>query len=190
MICPRAESLLLPGAKKALSTALSAYPDYYDEVFDEVHHRMRRQHHATKLDLNALATWKRVRTTTWAGDLNLLPQSTVVNATKGAFARGIGDHSRVNALSDIPGFRARGAVTSALLAAWDPTLYGVLDKNARRARSKVVASGCLCSWYDLVTYEEHLRLLAGELSTHETTWIPRQVDMALYVLGKSHSRRS
>lgn len=183
MTCPTAVQLLLSGAAVALATSATTYPAHYDEMLDEVHHRLQSNGHATKLDLNALTTWKRVRATKWAVQLNHLAEKTVADATENAFAAAT-DRDRIDALWPIPGFRSAGAMTSALLAAWRPDLYGVLDKHARWAKATAVSRTCRCDWRDLPIYEEHLRQLARELTaTTGTAWMPRQVDMALYKLG-------
>lgn len=177
-----ATPLLRPGAHATLTRYRAQYLAPYDDVFWEVHTRLHEHGFATKLDLGALITWKHTRTAVWMRTLNLLDESTVRSITGNAFGASTTEQA-VAALRPLPGFGAGLAYTSVLLAAWDPERFGVYDKFAVAARARVVAAQCSCTWDDLITYEDHLRQIAGDLSTHATPWTPREVDMALYGMG-------
>lgn len=178
-----AAPLLQPGADLILASYREKYPSYYDEVFDCIRRRVRKNGYASKLDLDALIAWKHVRTARWMRDLNCMTEATVRATTANAFAQST-DRQRVAALKLLKGFGKGGAFTSALLAAWDPNRYGVYDRFALAARTSAVSATCSCSWETLDTYEEHLRQIANELTRQtQTPWTPRHVDMGLYSIG-------
>jgi hypothetical protein len=177
MTCPTASVLLVPGAKQRMQAALDRYPARYDEALDEVHERLSRAGHATKLDLAALIGWKHVRNAPWMRQVLDLPAETITTTTTAAFASGKTDEQRISALRPIPGFGHGGAFTSVLLTAWRPDAFGVFDRIAsKRGWSKVVSPSCDCPRSDLPTYFNHLRQMASELGV---SWTPRKVDMAL-----------
>lgn len=178
MICP--SPLLRPGAAADLHRAFDRYPDHYDDVFNDVHDRLVRRGAATKLDLAALIAWKHVRNAPWMKALLKTPEGVVEAATCAAFSPGITDEDRVTALDPLAGFGGGGAFTSVLLAAWDPTAFGVFDRLANANRSIVVSETCICDWSALPVYWAHLRTIAQELGTDAGgTWTPRTVEMAL-----------
>jgi len=179
-----AKQLFSQGARASLTAALGKYPAGYDQVLTEVHQRLQDKGHATMLDLAGLVGWKHVQNAPWMYDLYVLAPGTVERATAAAFAPGLADVQRVSALHGIPGFGAGKAFTSVLLTAWDPESFGVFDKLANSVRPKVVVPKCVCVWEDLPTYFEHLRRLAVELSAVVgAQWTPRQVEMAMFILG-------
>lgn len=170
----------MPGANATLATAWHRYHHLHDEVLQEVHARLNAAGFATKLDLAALIAWKHVNTGAWMLDVLQLPPLAVQASTQAAFAPGLSDQQRIDALARIPGFRRGKAFTSALLAAWNPLKYGVYDDNAsQKGWPQVVSPACLCPRTNLVFYFDHLRQIANELGP---TWTPRDVDMALFEL--------
>jgi len=173
------ESLLLSDAKPLLEGSLARYPEFYDDVLDEVHARVVERGAATKLDLAALIGWKHVRNAPWMRDLLMTPGVIVHRASAEAFATGLTDAERVGALSPLPGFGAGRAFTSVLLTAWDPSRYGVFDKNVMAKRDRVVSPKCECDWTHLPTFWQHLRRAANEMSGCRQAWSPRTIDMAL-----------
>lgn len=178
-----ASPLLRPGSHDTLARYRARYPEHYDDVFWEVHARLHKNGFATKLDLDVLITWKHVRTATWMRTLNQMKESEVKEITENAFGMPTADQL-VAAMRKLPGFGARGAFTSALSAAWEPTQFGVYDRFAVSAHIGVVSDRCACAWDDLSTYQRHLRVIADELSTDPSArWSPRDVDMALYGIG-------
>ncbi|GMU79090.1 MAG: hypothetical protein AMXMBFR46_18830 [Acidimicrobiia bacterium] len=172
--------LLRPGAPEDLHQAFDRYPDHYDDVLNEVHDRLVQRGVATKLDLAALIAWKHVRNAHWMKDLLKRPEIEVEVATRAAFSPGLTDNQRIAALDPLPGFGGRGAFTSVLLTAWDPTNFGVFDRLAYANRPIVVSETCVCDWALLPVYWAHLRTIASEMSSGAGgTWTPRMVDMAL-----------
>jgi hypothetical protein len=114
-------------------------------------------------------------------DMLKLPPLAIQQRTQVAFAAGKTDRERIEALDSIPGFGSGNAFTSVLLAAWHPSEFGVYDREASGAGwDRVVSPACECPRTDLVVYFDHLRQMARELGSG---WTPRDVDIALYVLG-------
>jgi hypothetical protein len=181
MTCPTVGRLLLPNAQRDLAAAFGRYPHLYDQVLEEVHARLNTAGYATKLDLAALITWKHIQTAPWMQKLLKQPPMAVQQRTQAAFAPGISDQQRIDALESIPGLGGVGrAFTSVLLAAWRPTEYGVYDDRASGTGwVQVVDPQCACNRHELPVYFDHLRQMAGEL---RGGWTPRNVDMALYSL--------
>lgn len=181
------DRLLLPNAQQDLAAAFDRYPHLYDQVLEEVHARLNAAGYATKLDLAALITWKHIQTGPWMQRLLTQPPMAVQQRTQAAFAPGISDQQRIDALESIPGFGGEGgAFTSVLLAAWRPTEYGVYDNRASGIGwAQVVDPQCACNRHELPVYFDHLRRMAGEL---HGGWTPRDVDMALYSLLRAARR--
>jgi hypothetical protein len=178
--CPTAPMLLTPDSRSAMRKALTTYRLDYDDVFDDIHERLATNGHATKLDLAALITWKHIQNATWMKDMLALPKGTVESKTREAFAAGMSDSDRIAALHGLPGFGSGHAFTSALLAVWHPSEFGVFDTRASsRGWQKVVTPACVCSRTDLPVYFDHLRQIAREMGAD---WTPRKVDMALFNL--------
>ena len=132
----------------------------------------------------ALIGWKHVQNSPWMFRLYDLPPGVVELATEAAFADGLTDAERIQALDPLPGFGAGKAFASVLLAAWDPATYGVFDKFVNETRPSLTRAACTCPWDRLPIYFEHLRQLASELTAVSgSPWTPRQVDMAMFILG-------
>jgi len=171
--------LLRAGAAEDLHQAISRYPDHYDDVLNDVHERLVRHGSATKLDLAALIAWKHVRNARWMKQLLKKPENEIESTTRAAFAHGLTDEGRIAALDPLPGFGGRGAFTSVLLTAWDPTAFGVFDRLANANRATVVSEACVCDWSRLPVYWAHLRAIVHEMGAGEGDWTPRKVEMAL-----------
>lgn len=175
--------LLRPGASGALQRAHATYPELYDDVFDEVHVRLKRRGSATKLDLAALIAWKHVRNAPWMSELLKTSSDAVERATAEAFAPSLSDERRVAALKPLPGFGRGRAFASVLFTAWDPAEFGVYDKLVGSKRYKAVTDACICDWSALPIYWAHLRALAQEMTADsrcgDETWTPRMVEMGL-----------
>jgi hypothetical protein len=108
----------------------------YDEVFRQAHERIREDGEASKLDLAALLFWKRVRRSRWTSELMSSRTDANIRArTRAAFKPGLSDQERLDALADggFPGFRAKAAISTMMLACFDPGDYGVLDERALEA---------------------------------------------------------
>lgn len=63
---------------------MTDYPSTYDAVFWEVRGRIQEHGYARKLDLAALACWKRSAQGAWVSDLLAMPESKVREATASA----------------------------------------------------------------------------------------------------------
>jgi hypothetical protein len=97
-----------------------------------------------------------------------LPMASVTQQTGKAFAPGLTDQARIDALSGIPGFGSGGAFEE----------FGVFDSRAsKNGWPKVITPACVCQRTHLPVYFDHLRQLATELGPG---WTPRMVDIALY----------
>ncbi len=153
----------------------------YDEVFLEVHDRIVRTGSAGKVDIAALAVWKRSAQGAWISGLLNLPETHVRATTAAAFAAP-DDESALKALSGLPGYATQGPLATALLTAYDPSRYAVMDDRAliglERLGIPVDRSWGVTLRYLLIVraVAETLRLTRPEIS-------PRDVDKGLYVLG-------
>lgn len=181
-IC-EASPLLLPGADATLRRHLLRYDQTYDQSFWEVHVRLNSHGAATKADLSALIFWKHIQNARWMVRLLTTPDTEVRAATANAFLPDLSDAQRLDALSGLPGFRSRMAMSTVILAAFDPTRFGVYDKLAHSVWSDVASSECSCTFEQMPEYFEHLRMASQELSEGGEVWTPRMVDMALFKLG-------
>lgn len=178
-----ASPLLRPGMDQILLSHLVLYESRYDEVFNAVHARITEQGAATKTDLAALIFWKHINNSPWMTSLNAKSDAEVRAATAEAFKPGLTDRERLDALAGLPGCGVGQAVSSVILAAFDPTEYGVYDQLALGVLPTVVDPACQCDRTETVVYFEHLRLIASELNSSGGSWTPRMVDLALFKLG-------
>lgn len=163
---------------------------HYDDVLRDVAARIERSGSIGKADVGALLFWKRLRADTpWVGRLHDMPDAEVRRVTALAVraardpdlslpeaagtARGV--------LLDLPGFRSGDALASALLTAAAPTRMAVYD---RRAHAGLAGLGIvLPSRRRYRTYLAHLAGLLRDAPEEATDWLPRDVDVALYMLG-------
>jgi len=174
-----APRLLLAQGERGMERAYRRYPANYDDVFVEVGKRLRAAGTATKLDLAALIAWKHVRNAPWMTNFLTTRDTVIRSSVSAAFAADLTDAERVAALRELPGFRAGGAFTSVLFAAWNPSAFGVYDTRVEERRRYVVSRSCKCRWADLPTYWEHLRRIASEMPPGPSAWTPRTVEMAM-----------
>lgn len=178
---PNADLLRLVSARKK-------YSPTYDEAFDEVRRRIATANSATKLDLAALACWKRIRCDTpWVQKLHELPQAQVTGSTQEAFANGLTPADRVAALRIGLKHGMGGAFSlgSALLTAWNPVEYAVTDRRARASLAILLRPlGCSCDFGSYPTYLNHVVDLRDELRGvfPAATVTARDVDQALFHL--------
>ena len=158
----------------------------YDEVFTEVHTRIAKAGSAGKIDVAALAVWKRSAHGAWTADLMSKPESHVRAATEAAFAAA-DDRTALRALAAVPGYKAQGPLATALLTAYDPNKYAVMDVRALLALDRLgtpVNEGLGITLRYLATVRaltDFLRPRRGDLS-------PREVDKGLYILGERPRR--
>lgn len=183
MVCPK--KLLRDGVQRRLEDAVNRYPRFYDEVLDEVHHRLVTHDEASKVDLAALIGWKHVRNAPWMRELLTMSDSEVRDITRRAIAGAMSDSERVAAIRPLPGFGSGGAFTSVFFAAWSPERFGVYDRLVNQRRRLVVEEDCGCMWSDLPTYWQHLRRIAAEMNSGSGAWTPRMVEMAILNLDLS-----
>ncbi len=177
--------------------SLAAYRQHvshaYDEVLDEVAGRIAVVGSIGKADIGALLMWKRLRADTrWARELSDMHDADVRAVTAPAVAVVRDADVRVvdaacagrGLLSPLPGFRFGDALASAILVAAAPHRMAVYDRHAH--------SGLTSLGYDLSSERgrygrymgivEELREIGLE---HDSEWTARDVDLALYQLGRS-----
>jgi hypothetical protein len=164
----------------------------YDEVVEQVSARAAEAGSLGKLDLGALTAWKRLRADTpWMSKLMDTPDSEVRRHTHQAFVAARDESKTVpeaaaaarSALSPLPGFTRGDALASAVCFAVAPHRLAVYDTRAHRGLSRLGLElddrpGRYGRY--LLLLEQCRRELAGQ--GHE--WSARDVDLALYQLGR------
>lgn len=155
----------------------------YDEVFAQVHDRITATGTAGKADIATIAFWKRSAQGTWAGKLLKVADHDVRIVTATAFAAGT-DAEALHALAELPGFQRQEAISTALLCAADPHGYAVMDRRARNALD-MLGLGVGTSRGMTLRYLERIRSIRDELTCERPNLGARDVDKALYILGKS-----
>lgn len=164
---------------------------HYDEVVHEVIERVSTSGSVGKLDIAALAAWKRVRADTkWVAGLMNTSDSDVRRRTSGvveivndrALATPEAAGRARNALSPLSGFGTGDALASAVCLAAAPGRMAVYDK---RAHAAVLSLG-----FELDNrrgrYRRYMTIVeACRSALHDRghRWEARQVDTALYYLG-------
>jgi hypothetical protein len=157
----------------------------YDEVFWQAHDRIRECGEASKLDLAALFFWKRARRARWTSELMSSKTDADVRArTRAAFKPGLSDQERLDALADggFPGFRAKAAISTVVLACFDPSDYGVLDERAFEGL-KTVGWPVKRGRGETLHYLERLRELRDLVRNSRSDVTGRQIDQALWMIG-------
>jgi len=176
-------------AAERLLRAIDAYDaddNRYDEVFTEIGDRITEAKEAGKLDLAALITWKRSGQGAWVKDLLATPETRVREVTREAFAT-VGDLPVLNALAVLPGFESQEAIPTALMAAYDPEDWGVLDDRACSALNSLGLSVGNHRGKTL-RYLTTVRTLRDHLAQWRPGITARDVDKGLYVLGERPRR--
>ena len=149
-----------------------------------------------KLDIGALVFWKRLRANTpWAEHLLDKSESDVRKVTAEAVRCARDESLSVpeaatqarQELADLPGFKTGDAVASALIVAAAPDRMAVYDKNAHAGLRKLGlelsdASGRYGRYMGLI---EQLR---AEVNATGRSWRARDVDLALYWLGRKRAK--
>ena len=162
--------------------ALGEYPENYDEVFWAVHDRIRESGEGRKLDLAALICWKRSGQGRCVSDLMRIPDERVRKITRRAFAASA-DQQRLDELSPLPGFVRKYAIATAVLTAYDPAEFGVLDRRALQALERVGRPVSLGRGVTL-RYLERVRELRDIVRVVRPDITARNIDQALWVIGK------
>lgn len=163
----------------------------YDEVLHEVSERISRADSIGKLDIGALVFWKRLRANTkWANMLGAMPDHDVRSVTAEAVTV-VNDHSiptplaadqARDALRVLPGFGSGPALASAVLTAAAPDRMAVYDRRARNGLAKLGLDLARTRRYG--HYMERIEQLRSYASDRGFGWTARDVDLALYMLGR------
>lgn len=163
---------------------------HYDETLDQVTRTIAATGSAGKADIGALLFWKRLRADTpWVANLQHLPDQHVRAVTAKAVIAvndptvAIDEAGRRGreALLDLPGFKSGPALPSALLVAAAPNRMAVYD---RRAEAGLRLLG-LTSDGKYSSYMRVIATLLSRLSSAGHEWKPRDVDTALFTLGRA-----
>lgn len=163
----------------------------YDEVLNQVSERIAGAGSIGKLDIGALVFWKRLRANTpWANELGAMPDHDVRSVT--AEAVKVANDDKIptshaaerarDALRELPGFGSGPALASAVLTAAAPGRMAVYDRRAWNGLTKLGLELPRERRYGhYLERIEHLRLCASERGVD---WSARDVDVALYMLGR------
>lgn len=180
----------------ALVAAHAQYPgleggSFYDEVLVEVQTRAERDGSIGKADIGALLLWKRLNLSTpWTRELNEWPDRKVRVVTAKAFELARDTDRSVpqaagaarSALLELPGCQRGAAVASTLLTAGAPDRMAVYD---RRTVAALVGLGFSApSGYYSRYMTTVCALLEAVNGATRQGWRPRDVDKALFVLGR------
>jgi hypothetical protein len=184
------------GVWSTLSAARDAYraavPAAYDEVLTEIAERARDTGSLGKADIAALVVWKRLQAATgWVVELMNLRDTEVRTITAEAVRevrdpaapRGTAARQGRRALLGLPGCRTGDALASALLTAAAPERMAVYDRRAQLGLELLgyqltPAPGRYGRYMDL------LDDLLGRSGPEAEGWTARDVDTALYWLGR------
>jgi hypothetical protein len=167
----------------------------YDELLHEVSNRIRQSESIGKADIGALLFWKRLRADTgWVPRLMALSEAEVRAVTSSAVSAA-NDKSLTLAqsaksaratLSSLPGFRTGDALASAVLHAAAPHRMAVYDQRAHHGLRLLLGhevgdeKGRYSRYMAVVD-----QLTQAVNATHPPReWTPRDVDLALYVIGR------
>lgn len=165
---------------------------HYDEVLNEVIRSVESSGSVGKADIGALALWKRISASTrWASALLAEPDAEVRRTTTEVVA--LARNAAVPApeaasdalacLAALPGFKTRGALASAVLLAAAPDRMAIYDRRARTGLRRIEhpLSGTKNIYRRYLETVEELR---DQLLQHGYEWTARDVDKALYWLGR------
>jgi hypothetical protein len=182
--------------EQGLADAQKMISPYYDEVFREVQRRISDAGSVGKSDIAVLTFWKRLRADTrWVPALLERPDHEVREITGPAvLAARTGDVTQAagrarEMLRPLPGFKQGTALASAVLAAAAPTRLAVFDKRAHSALGQVGLElpGNAPGFY--AHYTSLIEQCRTEAAGAGLTWSARDVDLALYMLGKPPARK-
>ncbi|MFB7198308.1 hypothetical protein ACFC1L_42230 [Streptomyces sp. NPDC056210] len=185
----RAWEALVP----ARASYLSDVSPHYDEVFWEIAQRTERADSLGKSDIAALVVWKRLTAQTpWASQLMSLPETQVREVTaravtavrNTALSRSEAARTGRAIVWELPGFRTGDAMASAVLTAAAPKRMAVYDRRVQHALNALGlaltrAPGRYGRYMQLLGY------LLDHPHQHADDWTARDIDTALYWIGKS-----
>lgn len=170
----------------------------YDDALPEIIKRVGSTGSIGKADLGAVVLWKRLNASTrWATQLMSWPDTDVREVT-GAAVTCVRDEARTlpdaaaagrSKLTGLPGFTTGDALASAVLFIAAPTRMAVYD---RRSQAGIERLGLHLSpkpgrYGRYMALVERLTLATREAGTD---WQPRDVDLALYWLGRPSPKPS
>lgn len=164
----------------------------YDEVVEQVVARAEAAGDLGKVDLAALTAWKRLRADTpWMARLMGTADEEVRRHTRRALASARDERLSVpeaaraarSALTPLPGFVHGDALASAVCFAAAPHRLAVYDRRAHRALGRIgLLLGGRPGRYG--RYLELIEQCRRELADHGSIWSAREVDQALYQIGR------
>jgi hypothetical protein len=186
----------------ALAEALKRYLETvcpeYDETLQDVIGRVATAGSLGKTDLGALFFWKRIPTGPWAEKLLSMSDSTVRRITAAAVTAARDQQLTVpqaarrarQALLVLPGAKTGDPFASAVILAAAPDRMAVYDYRAHLGLWLVglrLADGSGLYY----RYMELLEQCRSELLEHRHgNWTAREVDLALFTLGKHSGPRA
>ena len=180
----------LEGARNDYSANV---PEVYDEVLHQVAARIDSSLSIGKLDVGGLVLWKRLRADTpWVSDLMGWSDEAVRKVTAAAVTAvrdeslAIPDAAAAGraALVSLPGFGRGDALASALLTAACPTRMAVYDRRTDFALQNGLGVALSAARGRYGRYLRLLSDLAAQARGRGLHWTPRDVDLALYWLGR------
>lgn len=167
----------------------------YDEVLTTVAQRFATKQSIGKVEIGGLLLWKRIQANTrWAMELMNIPEHQVREQTHDAYTAAndptlsVAEAARASrsALGSLPGFKTGDALASAVLLAAAPQRLAVYDRRAHQGLTllglKLSSGKGRYSRY-MQCVEELLELAL----TNDDSWTARDVDLALYWLGRPNS---
>jgi hypothetical protein len=166
---------------KAMDQYQQKHP-HYDQVFWEVSAQIRKRGEAGKLDLAALTCWKRSGRGRWVSDLMEWPDAKVRERSRAALAAGLTDQQRLDALAQLPGFKTKSAMATALLACDNPEEFGVFDWRALEGLVRIerpIKRGR----GETLRYLDRLRELRDLARGFRQSVTARNVDLGLWAIG-------
>jgi hypothetical protein len=158
---------------------------YYDQTFAETGDRIRAAGYLTKLDVSALVFWKRMRIGAWATDLLNLADDEIRERSAPTFAEHLDTEERLSTLDLLPGFPKRGgALASAVLSAWDPDRFPVMDRRAWSGMEALFPRESLRP-RTFIRYLELVNTIRAELvgKSARGNVTARDIDKGLFILG-------
>jgi len=154
----------------------------YDEIFREVHDRIASNGDAGKIDIAAIAVWKRSAQGAWTGPLLGRPEAEVRAATSQAFSAE-DDRAALGSLAVLPGYERQEALPTALLCAYDPVRYAVMDRRALAALASL-GLGVGRTRGMTLRYLAQVRELRDQLADVRPGTTARDVDKGLFMVGE------
>jgi hypothetical protein len=174
----------------AMATVRKFSPSY-DDVLREVSSRINTSGSVGKLDIAALAFWKRVRTSSWAESFLTLAEARIRKVTAPAVVAAREPDiiaaclQARELLRELPGFGTGSAMASVVLTAIRPSGLAVYDRNANDGLKAIeldLADDELHHYAEYMRRIEQCRAEARAVRGHQ--WSAHEIDLALYVLGQ------